>query len=202
MQSLFRDIGIRARLKLCLGSALLLGVGAGVALASGQRLALLPVLLAVASTLALGRWLGGHVERPVAQAIESVQAMLEGRVEHRPKIDKLDELGQLLIALDRLGDHLAVALPDEQLDGPQQGTQSPVEIRRTTPRHAAGDTTFEHLIDRLNAVCSDIDTHVIARADSGTPGDTSRLLQQRSEQLLKAAEALSQRTTSRQHQPV
>lgn len=54
------------------------------------------------------------VVAPLQEARRLTQALSEGDYDQRTRITRLDEVGELLVALEGLGDYLAVMLPDEQ----------------------------------------------------------------------------------------
>ncbi|MFM2057638.1 MAG: hypothetical protein RLY71_2023 [Pseudomonadota bacterium] len=77
----------------------------------------------LAGLLGLGALLSGvlairsidrSVQTPLAQALGAVQALHRGDMEHRARIERLDEFGHLLIAIDQLGNWLAPVLDEEE----------------------------------------------------------------------------------------
>ncbi|MFM2052191.1 MAG: hypothetical protein RL456_228 [Pseudomonadota bacterium] len=76
-----------------------------------------------------------EVLRPLAQARAAVEALSRGDYRHRVRVERLDEAGQVLVALDDLSNYLAVMLPEEEDTPPAPG-----------PRP---DPTFDHIVERL-----------------------------------------------------
>jgi HAMP domain-containing protein len=129
-----RNISLSKRLWLGFGSVLLLGAATVALLWSSpsesapeaiawrhwlaEGLALAAVLSAVLTAQSIHR----SVQRPLAEAMAAVQALAAGDLEHRVKVERLDEMGQLLIAIDAMSNWLAVMLNhDEPLDGQPTG---------------------------------------------------------------------------------
>lgn len=96
---------------------------------AADRLNLLAGLLGLGALLtgALAiRSIDRSVQKPLAQALGAVQAINRGDTEHRSRIERLDEFGHLLIAIDQLGDWLAPVLAEEE--------PSPARWPRCLPR--------------------------------------------------------------------
>ena len=84
---------------------------------TADRLNLLAGLLGLSALLsgALAmRSINRSVQIPLAQALGAVQALNRGDTEHRARIERLDEFGHLLIAIDQLGNWLAPLLNEEE----------------------------------------------------------------------------------------
>lgn len=84
---------------------------------AADRLNLLAGLLGLGALLsgALAiRSIDRSVRTPLAQALGAVQAINRGDTEHRARIERLDEFGHLLVAIDQLGNWLAPVLDEEE----------------------------------------------------------------------------------------
>jgi hypothetical protein len=84
---------------------------------TADRLDLLAGLLGLGALLSgvlAMRSINRSVQIPLAQALGAVQALNRGDTEHRARIERLDEFGHLLIAIDQLGNWLAPLLNEEE----------------------------------------------------------------------------------------
>lgn len=119
----FRHMSIRTRL--ALGTLLPLAfaaAGMGIAWvpmimgsAGTGRFALLSVSLlfvAIGTGLVLLQVNTQAVRRPLENASVMTKALMQGQYGVHVRVNRLDETGQLLIALEQLGDYLAVMLPE------------------------------------------------------------------------------------------
>ena len=70
------------------------------------------------------------VVRPLEEARRVTQALARGDYDQRARVERLDEVGHLLVALDGLGDYLAVMLPEEaeQKASKPTGTRLPQRV--------------------------------------------------------------------------
>ncbi|MEX8521062.1 MAG: HAMP domain-containing protein [Leptothrix sp. (in: b-proteobacteria)] len=145
-----RNISLSKRLWLGFGSVLLFGA-ATVALLwnspseSNQEviawrhwLAEGLALAAVLSAVLTARSIHHSVQRPLAEAMAAVQALSAGDLEHRIKVERLDEMGQLLVAIDAMSNWLAVMLNhDEPPDGQPTGPDCPFNELHYVERRVA-----------------------------------------------------------------
>ena len=117
------------RTRLVLGALLPLGL-AGVSLGlswlphpgGGPARALLSaalMLAAVGCALALALRNARALTRPLHDARDMARGLALGQYDRRVRIERLDETGELLVALESLGDYLAVVLPEETGDSPR-----------------------------------------------------------------------------------
>jgi HAMP domain-containing protein len=122
-----RHLSIRTRL--ALGILLPMGLAA-VALGlswlphpgGGQARALLSAALMLAAfgcALVLAHQNARTLTRPLQDARDMVRGLAQGQYDRRVRIERLDETGELLVALESLGDYLAVVLPEEADETPQ-----------------------------------------------------------------------------------
>lgn len=150
MEHHFRQMSIRARL--AFGTLLPLGLAAGAlmlawaAIGAGpvasQSFALLSgalMCLAIGSGLVLHHINARSVLQPLDNARRLTQALVRGQYDERVRIDRLDEAGRLLVALEELGDYLAVVLPEE----PSRNT------RPSQPSHKAPRDSLERIAEQL-----------------------------------------------------
>lgn len=119
----FRHMSIRTRLALgTLVPLVFAAAGMGMAWvsaltgASGTgRFALLSVALlfvAIGTGLVLVQVNTEAVQRPLEDASAMAKALVQGQYGVHVRVNRLDETGQLLVALEQLGDYLAVVLPE------------------------------------------------------------------------------------------
>lgn len=135
MADRFRHMSIRTRL--VLGTMVPLGfaaAGMGMAWvpaitgsASAGRFALLSVALlfvAIGTGLVLLQVNTQAVQRPLEDASAMTKALMQGQYGVHVRVNRLDETGQLLVALEQLGDYLAVMLPepDDEASGRSRHT--------------------------------------------------------------------------------
>ena len=135
MADRFRHMSIRTRL--VLGTMVPLGfaaAGMGMAWvpaitgsASTGRFALLFVALlfvAIGTGLVLLQVNTQAVQRPLEDASAMTKALMQGQYGVHVRVNRLDETGQLLVALEQLGDYLAVMLPepDDEASGRSRHT--------------------------------------------------------------------------------
>lgn len=135
MADRFRHMSIRTRL--VLGTMVPLGfaaAGMGMAWvpaitgsASTGRFALLSVALlfvAIGTGLVLLQVNTQAVQRPLEDASAMTKALMQGQYGVHVRVNRLDETGQLLVALEQLGDYLAVMLPepDDEASGRSRHT--------------------------------------------------------------------------------
>jgi HAMP domain-containing protein len=151
MESHFRHLSIRSRLlfgslfPMALATLALAlawaaidegpALGNGLAMLSGAML-----LLAIGSALVLQHINAVAVLHPLENARRLTRALVQGRYDERVRVDRLDETGRLLVALEELGDYLAVMLPDEDAE--------PAPPRRHAWR-AVPTGSLERIADRL-----------------------------------------------------
>ncbi len=150
----FQHLSIRARL--AFGTLVPLGLAAasqvlawssiaegsapaiGMALLSGALL-----FAAISSGLVLLQINARTIVRPLESAQRVTQALVLGNYGVRVRVDRLDEVGRLLVALEALGDYLAVVLPEEKDDTPRsQRLSVPTgSLERIAERlHQGGET--------------------------------------------------------------
>ena len=135
MADRFRHMSIRTRL--VLGTMVPLGfaaAGMGMAWvpaitgsASAGRFALLSVALlfvAIGTGLVLLQVNTQAVQRPLEDASAMTKALMQGQYGVHVRVNRLDETGQLLVALEQLGDYLAAMLPepDDEASGRSRHT--------------------------------------------------------------------------------
>lgn len=135
MADRFRHMSIQTRL--VLGTMVPLGfaaAGMGMAWvpaitgsASTGRFALLSVALlfvAIGTGLVLLQVNTQAVQRPLEDASAMTKALMQGQYGVHVRVNRLDETGQLLVALEQLGDYLAVMLPepDDEASGRSRHT--------------------------------------------------------------------------------
>ena len=135
MADRFRHMSIRTRL--VMGTMVPLGfaaAGMGMAWvpaitgsASTGRFALLSVALlfvAIGTGLVLLQVNTQAVQRPLEDASAMTKALMQGQYGVHVRVNRLDETGQLLVALEQLGDYLAVMLPepDDEASGRSRHT--------------------------------------------------------------------------------
>lgn len=135
MADRFRHMSIRTRL--VLGTMVPLGfaaAGMGMAWvpaitgsASAGSFALLSVALlfvAIGTGLVLLQVNTQAVQRPLEDASAMTKALMQGQYGVHVRVNRLDETGQLLVALEQLGDYLAVMLPepDDEASGRSRHT--------------------------------------------------------------------------------
>ena len=159
------------RTRLVLGALLPLGL-AGVSLGlswlphpgGGPARALLSaalMLTAVGCALALAQRNARALTRPLHDARDIARGLTLGQYDRRARIERLDETGELLVALESLGDYLAVVLPEEAGDAPQ---------RRSRRSPVVGADPLERIAQELRAD----DTGGIPEEDTPVPAATSR----------------------------
>jgi methyl-accepting chemotaxis protein len=95
--------------------------------ASAGRFALLSVALlfvAIGTGLVLLQVNTQAVQRPLEDASAMTKALMQGQYGVHVRVNRLDETGQLLVALEQLGDYLAVMLPepDDEASGRSRHT--------------------------------------------------------------------------------
>lgn len=73
------------------------------------------VLAALMSVIAIDR----STRVPLARATRAIEALRRGDLDHRVRIERLDEYGRLLVAIDQLTNWLALVLDDDILEPPQ-----------------------------------------------------------------------------------
>ena len=135
MADRFRHMSIQTRL--VLGTMVPLGfaaAGMGMACvpaitgsASAGRFALLSVALlfvAIGTGLVLLQVNTQAVQRPLEDASAMTKALMQGQYGVHVRVNRLDETGQLLVALEQLGDYLAAMLPepDDEASGRSRHT--------------------------------------------------------------------------------
>lgn len=135
MADRFRHMSIQTRL--VLGTMVPLGfaaAGMGMAWvpaitgsASAGRFELLSVALlfvAIGTGLVLLQVNTQAVQRPLEDASAMTKALMQGQYGVHVRVNRLDETGQLLVALEQLGDYLAVMLPepDDEASGRSRHT--------------------------------------------------------------------------------
>ncbi|NRT58285.1 HAMP domain-containing protein [Sphaerotilus uruguayifluvii] len=116
---------IRTRLLLC--ALLPLGLAtAAVLVAQGHfgnsdtPLAGALLLGALGCAMALVHLHAREISRPLRQAEKALEALQRGDYDHRVPVTRLDESGRVLLRIRELGDYLAVVLPTEEDDGPDE----------------------------------------------------------------------------------
>ncbi|MDZ7858291.1 HAMP domain-containing protein [Sphaerotilus sp.] len=140
MEHHFRQMSIRARLAfgtmlplaLATGALMLAWAAIGEGPAASKSFALLSgalMCLAIGSGCVLHHINARSVLRPLDKARQLTQALVRGQYGERVRIDRLDEAGRLLVALEELGDYLAVVLPEESTR-----SASPSQPSRNVPR--------------------------------------------------------------------
>lgn len=150
MEHHFRQMSIRARLAfgtllplaLAAGALLLAWAAIGADPVASQSFALLSgalMCLAIGSGLVLHHINARSVLQPLDNARRLTQALVRGQYDERVRIDRLDEAGRLLVALEELGDYLAVVLPEE----PRSKT------RPSQPSHKAPRDSLERIAEQL-----------------------------------------------------
>ena len=150
MEHHFRQMSIRARL--AFGTLLPLVLAAGalalawVAIAGGPAasksfflLSGALMCLAIGSGLVLHHINARDVLQPLENAHRLTRALVRGQYGQRVRIDRLDEAGRLLVALEELGDYLAVVLPEE----PTHTTSTAL------PSHKVPRDSLERIAERL-----------------------------------------------------
>lgn len=121
------------RTRLVLGTLLPMGL-AGIALGlswlphpgGGPARALLSaalMLAAVGCALALAHQNARALTQPLHDARDIALGLALGQYDRRVRVERLDETGELLVALASLGDYLAVVLPEEPGDAPRSRSQ-------------------------------------------------------------------------------
>ncbi|NYG34208.1 hypothetical protein HZU83_04095 [Sphaerotilus montanus] len=95
--------------------------------ASAGRFELLSVALlfvAIGTGLVLLQVNTQAVQRPLEDASAMTKALMQGQYGVHVRVNRLDETGQLLVALEQLGDYLAVMLPepDDEASGRSRHT--------------------------------------------------------------------------------
>jgi methyl-accepting chemotaxis protein I, serine sensor receptor len=147
----FRHMSIRARLAfggllpLALATTALVlswaaidegpAAGKGLALLSGAML-----LVAIGSALVLQHINACTLLHPLESARRLTQALVQGHYGERIRVDRLDEAGRLLVALEELGDYLAVMLPEENAHG---------DTLRHQPWQSVPAGSLERIAERL-----------------------------------------------------
>ncbi len=151
MERHFRHMSVRARLAfgslfplaLATGALVLAWAAVSEGPAGGKSLVLLSgamLFLAIGSALVLQHINACSVLHPLESARRLTQALVRGQYGERVRIDRLDETGRLLVALEELGDYLAIMLPEADTDQASPHRQP----RRTVP---AG--SLEQIADQL-----------------------------------------------------
>jgi hypothetical protein len=151
MEQYFRHMSIRARL--AFGSLLPLALATGALMLAwtaiderpeaGKGLVLLSgalLFLAIGSALVLQHINACTVLHPLENARRLTQALVQGRYGERARIDRLDEMGRLLVVLEELGDYLAVVLPEEE----------PLRDTTCRPSCTAPKGSLEWIAERLS----------------------------------------------------
>lgn len=177
MEHHFRHMSIRARLAfgslfplaLATGALVLAWAGIDEHPANGKGLSLLSgamLFLAIGSALVVQHINACTVLHPLEAARRLTRSLVQGRYGERVRIDRLDEAGRLLVALEELGDYLAVMLPEED--------EGLAASRRQT-RHVVPTDSLERIAERLrqggDAITGNADVPV-ARPD-GEPARTT-----------------------------
>ena len=141
---------LRVHTRLAIGTFLPLGLST-VALAlawiaqpgNGPAHALLAgalMLGAIGSGLVLLRRNTAALVQPMEEAKAVTHALALGQYDRRARIERLDEVGEVLVALEQLGDYLAVVLPEDR----------PAAGRGTGTGHApVSDTSLERIAEQL-----------------------------------------------------
>ena len=175
MRQAFRDMSITSRLWLGFGTVLLLAGGSGAALwmgglgatraASAEPHHVLAAALGLSAALiAIGmvRWISRGLQKPLAQAMTAVQSLAQGDLTYRLKIERLDETGRLLVALDDLTNYLAVMMSDDD-DG----------LDDASPHAPPMTAELDQLLDWLTQVCAEIEDRVQADRRIASVTDTA-----------------------------
>lgn len=137
MERYFRHMSIRARLAfgsllplaLATGALVLAWAADGESPDAGKGLELLSgamLFVAIGSALVLQHINACTLLHPLESARRVTQALVQGHYGERVRIKRLDEAGRLLVALEELGDYLAVVLPEAEEDTPQRKQRPPV----------------------------------------------------------------------------
>ena len=124
MEHHFRQMSLRARLAfgvllplaLATASLVLAWAAIGQGSAAGKGLALLSgalMCLAIGGGLVLHHINARSVLQPLEDGRRLARALVRGHYGETVHIHRLDEAGRLLVALEALGDYLAVVLPEE-----------------------------------------------------------------------------------------
>lgn len=160
MHQTLRNMSITNRLWLGFGSVLLLTTGSGAALwqapsvglAGTSTLHLIVAALglsAVLISIGMVHWISRTVQEPLAQATAAIHFMAQGDANFRVKVERLDEVGKLLVALDDLGNYLAVMLGEDDSHNADDFDDL-----------AADD--LDRLLTRLASICSEIEDRLQA----------------------------------------
>lgn len=150
MEHHFRQMSIRARLAfgtllplaLAAGALMLAWTGIGAGPVASQSFALLSgalMCLAIGSGLVLHHINARSVLQPLDNARRLTQALVRGQYDERVRIGRLDEAGRLLVALEELGDYLAVVLPEEPSRNPST----------SRPAHTVPGGALERIAEQL-----------------------------------------------------
>jgi HAMP domain-containing protein len=121
--------------------------GNGLALLSGALL-----FAAISSGLMLLQINIRTVVRPLERAHLATQALVQGNYGVRVRVDRLDEVGRLLVALEELGDYLAVVLPEDEDTAPRGGRLQSVptdSLERIAAQLCEGGEAFSAGADAL-----------------------------------------------------
>jgi hypothetical protein len=185
MERYFRHMSIRARLAfgsllplaLATGALVLAWVGAGVPPAAGKALGLELLLsgamlfVAIGSALVLQHINACTVLHPLESARRVTQALVQGHYGERVRIERLDEAGRLLVALEELGDYLAVMLPEEDA---LHDAHPPRQPYRSVPTGS-----LEQIAERLRqggeAIADNAHVPVTRQPESAHARSTARL---------------------------
>lgn len=170
MEHHFRPMSIRARLAvgtllplaLAAGALMLAWAAIGEGTEASQRLALLSgalMCLAIGSGLVLHHVNARDALRPLDDAHRMTRALVRGQYRQRVRIARLDEAGRLLVALEELGDYLAVVLPEE----PSRNTCPP------RPAHTAPGGSLERIAEQLRQSGNGFSAHVEPQVTGSAP---------------------------------
>lgn len=132
------------------------------------------LFVAIGSALVLQHINACTMLHPLESARRVTQALVQGHYGERVHIERLDEAGRLLVALEELGDYLAVMLPEEDT---LHGTHPPLQPYRSVPTGS-----LEQIAERLRqggeAIADNTDSAhvpVTRRPESAHARSTARL---------------------------
>ena len=88
------------------------------------------------------------VLRPLEDAHRMTKALGRGQYSVRVRVERLDEAGRLLVALEQLGDYLAVVLPEEDAVATAKTVVRSTQPSTSTSTSTSGDS-LERIAERL-----------------------------------------------------
>jgi hypothetical protein len=147
MEQQFREMSLRGKLAFGVLLPLTLATGAlafawaaiGEGPVAGQGFALLSgvlMCLAIGSGLVLHHINARFLLQPLEDGRRLARAMVQGQYGETVRIHRLDEAGRMLVALEELGDYLAMVLPEEAPRGQASRRSTQVAPQDTLERIA------------------------------------------------------------------